>query len=74
MNNTFRKIIDCFIENIVLTVLAKLVPLFFHKGTGPFLFLTRSLIDRCQVVTDTCKNNVSKLVWKRFKSPLSLHK
>ena len=39
-----------------------------------FFFLTRSLIDRCQIVTDICKNNVSKLVWKPFKSPLSLRK
>ena len=34
-------------------------------------FLMRSLIDRCQIVTDTCKNNVSNFVWKPFKSPLS---
>ena len=37
-------------------------------------FLTHSLIERCQIVTDTCKNNVSKFVWKPFKSPLSLRK
>ena len=37
-----------------------------------FFLLTRSLIDRCQIVTDTCKNNVSKFVWKPFK--LSLRK
>ena len=24
----------------------------------------RSLIERCQIVTDTCKNNISKFVWK----------
>ena len=49
---------------IVVTVLAKLVPLFFQKCTYVFFcffFLTRSLIDRCQIVTETCKNNVSKL-------------
>ena len=39
-----------------------------------FFFLTRSLIYRCQIVTDTCKNDVSKFVWKPFKSPLSLRK
>ena len=39
-----------------------------------FFSLTRSLIDRFQIVTDTCKNNVSKFVWKPFKSPLSLRK
>ena len=54
-------------------VLAKLVPMFF-KCSCAFIFLTRSLIDRCQIMTDTCKNNVSKFVWKPFKSPLSLRK
>ena len=47
-------------ENIVATVLAKLVPLFFFKSVLAFFFLTRSLIQRCQIVTDTCKNNFSK--------------
>ena len=56
-----------------MTVLAKLVPLFFKSSYAVFL-LTRSLIDRCQIVTDTCKNNDSKFVWKPFKSPLSLQK
>ena len=51
-----------FEENIVVTVLAKVLQSFF---------LTRSLIDRCQIVTDTGKNNVSKFVWKPFKSLLS---
>ena len=37
-------------------------------------FLMRSLIDRCQILTDTCKNNVSKFFCKPFKSPLSLRK
>ena len=36
----------------------------------PFFFLTRSSINLCQIVTDTCKN-VSKFVRKPFKSPLS---
>ena len=62
-----------FEENIVVKVLAKLVPLFF-KCSYAFFFLTRSLIDRCQIVTDTCKNNVSKFVKKPFKSPLLLLK
>ena len=62
-----------FEENIVVTVLAKLVPLFF-KCSYAFFLLTRSLIDRCQIVTDTCKNNVTKFVRKPFKSPLSLRK
>ena len=56
-----------------MTVLAKLVSLFF-KSVNMFFFLTRSVIDRCQIVTDNCKNNVSKFVRKPFKSPLSLRK
>ena len=62
-----------FEENIVLTVLAKLILLFFQKCACAFLLIC-SLIDRCQTVTDTGKNNVSKFVWKPFKSPLSIHK
>ena len=46
----------------------------FSKVSTSFFSLTRFLIDRCQIVTDTCKNNVSKFVWKPFKSPLSLRK
>ena len=46
----------------------------FFKCSCAFFFLMRSLIDRCQIVTDICKNNVSKFVWKPFKSPLSLRK
>ena len=63
-----------FKKNIAATVLAKLVSLFFKSVRALFFFLTRSLIDRCQFVTDTCKNNVSKFVWKPFKSPLSMRK
>ena len=60
----FRQIVDCtvFQENTVVTVLTNLVPLFFSKVSMRFFFLTRSLIDRCQIVTDTYKNNVSKFV------------
>ena len=61
-----------FEENIVMTVLTKLVLLVFKCSYA--FFLARSLIDRCQIVTDTCKNNVSKFVKKPFKSPLSLRK
>ena len=43
-----------FEENIVVTVLAKLVSLFFKNVHALFSFLTRPLIDRCQIVTDTC--------------------
>ena len=56
----------------MVTVLGKVVSLFF-KCELRFFFLTRSLIDRCQIVTDTCKN-VSKFVWKPFKSPLPMRK
>ena len=51
-----------FEENIVAIVFAKLVPLFFFKSILAFFFLKRSLIERCQIVTDTCKNNFSKFV------------
>ena len=57
----------------MVTVRGKVVSLFF-KCELRFFFLTRSLIDRCQIVTDTCKNNVSKFVWRPFKSPLSIRK
>ena len=57
-----------------MTVFAKLVLMFFKIVHELFFLLTRSLIYRCQIVTDTCKNNVSKFVWKPFKSPLSLRK
>ena len=50
------------------------VSMFFKSVHALFFLLTRSLIYRCQIVTDTCKNNVSKFVWKPFKSPLSLRK
>ena len=62
-----------FEENIVVTVLAKLVPLIFQQCTCAFFFLTHQ-IDRCQIERDTCKYNVSKFVWKPFKSPSSLCK
>ena len=48
--------------------------LFFKSVHALSFFHTRSLIDRCQIETDTCQNNVSKFVWKPFKSPLSLRK
>ena len=46
---------------------------FFSKVYMHFFFMC-SLIDSCQIVTDTCKNNVSKFVWKPHKSPTSLCK
>ena len=38
----------------MVIVLAKLVSLFFTNLHALFSFLTRSLIERCQIVTDTC--------------------
>ena len=46
----------------------------FQKCTCALSFLTRSLIDRCQILIDTCKNNVSNFVWKPLKSLLSFRK
>ena len=51
-----------FEKNLVVTVLAKLVQLFPQKCTCAFFFRTRSLTDRSQIVTDTCKNYVSNFV------------
>ena len=73
VNNTFRKIIDCFWRKHCRDSPCQTSSVVFQIFLR-FFFLTRSLIDRCQIVTDTCKNNVSKFVWKPFKSPLSLRK
>ena len=62
-----------FEKNIVVTVLQTSFVVFKSERVLFFSF-TRSLIDRCQIVTDTCKNNVTKFVRKPFKSPLSLRK
>ena len=46
-----------------MAVLAKVVSLFFEKCTGAFFFFFwHALINRCQIVTDTCESNVSKFV------------
>ena len=82
MNNTFIKILNNFEEKNVLTVIelelvfqistvVVVVVFFFQKY---FFFLTRSLIDRCQIVTDACKKRVRKFLCKPFESLLSLHK
>ena len=70
VNNTFRKIIDCYGERHC----CQTSPVVFSKVQLRFFFLKHSPIDTCQIVTDTCKSNVSKFVWKPFKSPLSLRK
>ena len=83
VNNTFRKIINCFLIKDCHDSPYETSPLFFPKSVHALFFLTCSLFDRCQIVTSTwstfstcstCKNNVSKFVWKPFKSPLSLRK
>ena len=74
VNNTFRKIIDCFLRKHCRDSLCQMFWCFSKVYMRFFFLLTRSLIYRCQIVTDTCKNNVSKFVWKPFKSPLSLRK
>ena len=73
VNNTFRKIIDCFWRKHCRDSPCQTSSVVFQIFLR-FFFLTRSLIDRCQIVTDTCKNDVLKFVWKPFKSPLSLRK
>ena len=62
-----------FEKNIVVTVLQTSFVVFKSEHVLFFSY-THSLIDRCQIVTDTCKNNVTKFVRKPFKSPLSLRK
>ena len=73
VNNTFRYIIDCFWRKHCRDSPCQTSSVVFQIFLR-FFFLTRSLIDRCQIVTDTCKNNVSNFVWKPFKSTLSLRK
>ena len=63
-----------FQENIVVTGLANLVPLFFQKCASALIYFTRSLIDRCQIVTDTCKIMFQSSFRSLLKSPLSLRK
>ena len=73
VNDIFRQIIDCFWRKHCRDSPCQTSSFVFQMFLRFFL-LTRSLIDRCQIVTDTCKNNVSKFVWKPFKSSLSLRK
>ena len=73
VNNTFRTIIDCFWRKHCRDSPYQTSSVVF-LSVHTLFFLTRSLIDRCQIVTDTCTNNVSKFDWKPFKSPLSLRK
>ena len=61
--------LNVFEENIVVAVFAKLVPLFFKCSCATF----PCALSNWQV-SDSCKNNVSKSVWKPFRSSLSLRK
>ena len=55
-------------QNILLNLLTITFHLSLFAKTAPllllslFFFLKRPLIDRCQIVTDTCQTNVSKFV------------
>ena len=73
VNNTFRQTIYCFWRKQCRNSPSQTSSVVFQMFL-PFFFLMRSLIDRCQIVTDPCKNRVSKFVWKPFKSSLSLRK
>ena len=73
VNNTFRFITECFWKNHCRDSLCQTSSVVFQIFLR-FFFLARSLIDKCQIVTESCKSNVSKSVWKPFKSPLSLRK
>ena len=72
--------LNVFEENIVVTII-KLefvrktsTVVFFFKFVHVLSCLMLSLIDICQIVTDSWEKNFSKFVWKPFKSPLSLRK
>ena len=73
VNNTFREIIECFWRKHCRDSPCQTCSVVFQIFLR-FFFLTCSLIDRYQIVTDTSKNTVSKFVWKPFKSPLSSRK
>ena len=61
-NDTFRKIIDCSWRKHCRDSPCQTSSVVFLKSVLAFFFLTRSLIQRCQIVTETCKNNFSKFV------------
>ena len=63
VNNTFRFITECFWKNHCRDSLCQTSSVVFQIFLR-FFFLARSLIDKCQIVTESCKNNVSKSVWK----------
>ena len=76
VNNTFRKFIDCFWRKHCGDSPCQTSFVVFQKCTCAFFFSfpTRSLIDRCQIVTDTCLIMFQSFIWKPFKLPLLLRK
>ena len=62
-SSTFRKIIECFLGKHCRDSPCQTSSVAFSKVYLRFSsVLTRSWIDWCQIVTVTCKNNVSKLI------------
>ena len=55
-------------QNILLNLLTITFDLSLFAKPAPLLllsfFLTRPLIDRCQIVTDTCETNVTKFFYR----------
>ena len=55
-------------QNILLNILTITFDLSLFAKPAPllllFFFLTRPLIDRCQIVTDTCETNVTKFGYR----------
>ena len=52
VNNTLRKIIDCFWGKHCRDSACQTSFIVFQKFTCAFSFVTRSLIDRCQIMTE----------------------
>ena len=67
-NNTFREIIDYFLRKHCRDRPCQTSSVVFQIFLRVF-FLTLSLIDRCQIATDICKNNVSNFVGSLLNHP-----
>ena len=64
VNNTFCKIIDCFWrEHCRPWQSLPNQSRCFLKSVLAFFFLLRSLLERCQIVTDTCKKPLNHLFY-----------
>ena len=62
VNNTYLRSLNGFEEKLVATVIelelfCQTSNVFFFKSVHALFLLKRSLIDRCQIVTDTCKKS-----------------